>query len=231
MEMHLQPLATACFVSGEPFADGARVASFLVRNDKMEIVRYDVLEPHAAGFAPEGYVACSWVQLYKPRRAGENPDRALKLTAESLFVALTDPTTEPSPENTRLVQFLALMLERKKILRPRGRTADGLRNRYEHAKTKQIFEVPGGELTPEFFVAVQEQLSVLVGAPKPKAQSAAAAPAGPAGEKPAETPAAPAEPAAAPVDAEPAATPAESGTAAPVEEGRAAPPSEGAPAA
>ena len=38
-----------------------------------------------------------------------------------------------------------------------------------------------GELTPEFFVAVQEQLSVLVGAPKPKAapeiQSAPAVPA------------------------------------------------------
>ena len=30
-----------------------------------------------------------------------------------------------------------------------------------------------GELTPEFFVAVQEQLSVLVGSPKPKAGGAA----------------------------------------------------------
>ena len=71
------------------------------------------------------------------------------------------------------MQFLALMLERKKILRPRGRTADDARNRYEHAKSKAIFEVPAGELTPEFFVAVQEQLSVLVGVPK----SAASAPA------------------------------------------------------
>lgn len=168
MEMHLQPLATTCFVSGEPFIEGVRVASHLVRNARMEIVRYDVLETHAAEFAPEGFVACRWVQHYKPRRAGENPDRALKLTAENLFVTLADPTTEPTPENTRLVQFLALMLERKRILRPRGRSADDERNRFEHAKTKQIFEVPAGELTAEFFVAVQEQLSVLVGAPKPK---------------------------------------------------------------
>jgi hypothetical protein len=167
MEMHLQPLATTCFVSGETFVDGARVASFLVRSGAaLEIVRYDLLEGHAAAFAPEGFVACSWVHAYKVRRSGENPDRALKLTAENLFVALADPTTEPTPENTRLVQFLALMLERKKILRPRGRSADGARNRFEHAKSKAIFEVPAGELTPEFFVAVQEQLSVLVGAPK-----------------------------------------------------------------
>ena len=167
MEMHLQPLATTCFVSGERFVDGARVASFLVRSGAaLEIVRYDLLEAHAATFTPDGFVACSWVHAYKARRAGENPDRALKLTAENLFVALADPTTEPTPENTRLVQFLALMLERKKILRPRGRSADGARNRYEHAKSKAIFEVPAGELTAEFFVAVQEQLSVLVGSPK-----------------------------------------------------------------
>lgn len=175
MEMQLQPLATTCAVSGESFVEGARVASYLVRvGAALEIVRYDVLEAHAAGFAPEGYVACRWVQAFKPRRAGENPDRALKLTAENLFVTLADPTTEPTPENTRLVRFLALMLERKKILRPRGRSADGQRLRFEHAKSKAIFEVSADELTPEFFVAVQEQLSVLVGAPKPKDPAAAA---------------------------------------------------------
>jgi hypothetical protein len=175
MEMHLQPLASACSVSGEPFVEGARVASYLVRSGAaLEIVRYDVLENHVANFTPNGVVACKWVHAFKPRRAGENPDRALKLTAESLFVTLADPTTEPTPENTRLVQFLALMLERKRILKPKGRSADGARNRYEHAKSKAIFEVPAGELTPEFFVAVQEQLSVLVGAPKVKPDSVAA---------------------------------------------------------
>ena len=181
MEMNLQPLATTCFVSGEPFVEGARVASYLVRMANLEIVRHDVLEAHVADFVPEGFVACRWVQPYKPRKAGENPDRALKLTAENLFATLADPTTEPTPENTRLLQFLALMLERKKILKPRGATADGLRTRYEHAKTKQIFEVPNGELTAEFFVAVQEQLTVLVGAPKPK-PGAAPAPAAPASD-------------------------------------------------
>lgn len=168
MEMHLQPLATSCFVSGEPFADGARVASYLVRTTTMEIVRYDVLETHTANFSPEGFVACRWVHPFKPRRNGENPDRELKLTAENLFFTLADPTIEPSPENVRLLQFLALMLERKKILRPKGRTADGERNVFEHAKTKQRLEVPAGELTSEFFIAVQEQLSVLVGVPKSK---------------------------------------------------------------
>src|SRR5436190_24122313 len=104
MEMHLQPLASTCFLSGEPFVEGARVASYLVRQGAaLEIARYDMLETQAANFAPDGYVACKWVQVFKPRRAGENPDRALKLTAENLFLTLADSTTEPTPENTRLL--------------------------------------------------------------------------------------------------------------------------------
>jgi len=168
MEMHLQPLATACAVSGEPFVEGARVASFLVRATTMEVVRYDLLEAHAGGFTPEGFVACRWVHVFKPRKPGDTTEKDLKLTAETLFTTLADPLTEQTEESTRLLQFLALMLERKKVLRPKGKTADRERNLYEHAKTKQMFEVPVGELTAEFFVAVQEQLSVLVGSPKPK---------------------------------------------------------------
>jgi hypothetical protein len=175
MDLHLQPLATTCFVSGEPFTEGARVASFLVRvGAAMEIVRYDVLESKTEGFSPEGVLACKWVHPFKPRRAGENPDKALKLTAESLFVTLADPTTERTPENVRLVQFLALMLERKRIIRLKGKSADGEWLRYEHAKSKALFEVSADELTPEFFVAVQEQLSVLVGGPKAASPSVVA---------------------------------------------------------
>ena len=176
--MSLQPLASTCFVTGQAFAEGDAVASYLVRNANLEIVRHDVLASQAAAFAPAGFVACSWVHPYKARKAGENSDRTLKLNAETLFLALADPATEPNAENVRLVQFLAFMLERKKLLRPKGRSADGANDVYEHAKTKTLYQVPKGELTPEFFVQVQAQLSVLVGEPKPKA----AAPAPAAGE-------------------------------------------------
>jgi hypothetical protein len=181
MELQLQPLASACHVSGQPFVEGNRVASQLVTLKSGEIMRYDFLEAEAGKFTVEGSIVCRWVQVFKPRRANENPDRALKLTAETLFITLADPTAETTPENTRLVQFLALMLERKRVIRQKGRTADGRRNIFEHAKTKQFFEVPVGELTPEFFIQVQAQLGMLVGEPKAKpevaGQSAVVAPA------------------------------------------------------
>jgi len=164
--MNLQPTASTCFVSGQAFAEGERVASFLVRGPALEIMRYDVGEPAAVDFRPEGTVACRWVHGFKPRAKEENADRAMKLTAENLFLTLSDPATEPTPETVRLVQFLALMLERKRLLRPKGLTADGTRRVYEHARSKERHEVPVGELDQAFFIAIQEQLSVLVGPPR-----------------------------------------------------------------
>jgi len=171
--LQLQPLATACFVSNQPFVEGNRVASYLVRAKTGEVVRYDLQETASQGFTPEGVLVCRWVHVFKPRKVNENPERELKLTAETLFLTLADPATELSSDSARLVQFLALMLERKRVLRPKGRSATGNRNVFEHIKTKQLFEIPAGELTPDFFVQVQEQLSVLVGSP---VKSAAAAP-------------------------------------------------------
>jgi hypothetical protein len=101
----------------------------------------------------------------------ENPEREMKLTAETLFLTLADPATELTTDSVRLLQFLALMLERKRVLRPKGLNADRTKNVYEHAKSKQLLEVPTGELTPEFFIQVQEQLSVIVGGPKTKSDT------------------------------------------------------------
>lgn len=173
MELNLQPSAPACFISGQPFAEGDRVASYLVRNAALEVMRFDLLDCESTDYQPEGSIACRWVQHFKPHVREANADRALKVTAENLFLTLADPATEQTPETVRLVQFLALMLERKRLLRPKGRTPDGERAIFEHTKTKQFFEVLLGELDPAFFVAIQEQLSVLVGPPRAKAEPVA----------------------------------------------------------
>jgi hypothetical protein len=166
MELNLQSLAPVCFLTREPFAAGDRIVSTLVRGSEFEVLRYDVLASRAEGFAPEGQVACRWVHVFKPKTADDNPERTLKLSAENLFLTLADPATEFTPENDRLVRFLALMLERKKVLKLRGRNADGTKDLYEHGRTKQVFEVTAGEMNQEFFTAVQGQLSILVGEPR-----------------------------------------------------------------
>lgn len=181
MELNLHPIATQCFVSGRAFDAGDRVASFLVRELSGEVARRDVLEsaiPPAAGADagtastgvvwPPPFIYCRWVTGFKPRAVEENSDRALKLTAENLFLTLADPAAEPNSANTPLLQFLALMLERKKLLKPRGFSADGSRQIFEHMPSHQNYEVPVGTLDDAFFLKIQEHLDVLVGAPKPK---------------------------------------------------------------
>ena len=170
MEMNLQALAPVCHLSGRPFAPGDRVVSYLLRTSANQVERRDVLAAEDGNFRPEGFVLCRWVHVFKPKPAEENPERLLKLTAENLFLTLADPANEPAPANAPLLQFLALMLERKRLLRARGRSADGERNLFEHLRTRQMYEIPAGDLTPEFFVKIREQLGVLVGGPVPGAE-------------------------------------------------------------
>lgn len=163
MEMILQPLAPVSRASSRPFAEGDRVVSLLVREPSGELVRHDLHAGEEGGFSPAGAVLCRWVQVVKPKPKAENPERALKLTAENLFLALTDPANEPDPENVPLLQFLALMLERKRLIRQRGRTPDGEGNLYEHLRTHRMVQLPIGDLSPEFFANLQGKLGALVG--------------------------------------------------------------------
>ncbi|MBP6864506.1 MAG: hypothetical protein KBC32_04460 [Candidatus Didemnitutus sp.] len=172
MELNLHPIATKCCVSGREFAEGDRVVCYLVREADGLTGRRDLLESEDANLPAPAEIYCRWVISYKPRRGEENADRALKLTAENLFLTLADPANPPNEANTPLLQFLALMMERKKILKPRGVSADGMKNIFEHMRLRQMYEIPAGDLNAEFFVKIQGQLDVLVGAPKKKPEEA-----------------------------------------------------------
>jgi hypothetical protein len=127
---------------------------------------------------PPAFVYCRWVTAYKPRR-DDNTALNLKLTAENLFLTLATPAgseasgEQPSAINTPLLQFLALMLDRKRLIKLRGLTEDGARQIYEHMPSHQLYEVPVGDLNVEFFQKIQEHLGVLVGTPKPKVEAPA----------------------------------------------------------
>ncbi len=172
MDLILQPSATQCAVTATPFQEGDRVVCFLGYGADGQVARWDLQASAEADFTLPDRTICRWVHVFKPRSKDDNPERTLKLGAETLFTTLCDPAAEVIEANTPLIQFLTLMLERKKLLRPKGLTADRARRIYEHTKTKQLYEVPVGELTPEFFMKVQEQLGVLVGEPKKKAEVA-----------------------------------------------------------
>ncbi len=169
MELNLHPIATKCCVSGREFAEHDRVVCFLVREENGLSGRRDLLESEIANLPPPAEVYCRWVVVFKPRLLQDNADRNLKLTAETLFLTLADPANPPSETNTPMLQFLALMLERKRLIKLRGVTDDKQRQIFEHMPSHQLYEIPVGNLDQSFFMKIQEQLGVLVGVPKPKA--------------------------------------------------------------
>ncbi len=166
MELQLKPPADICCVTQAAFQDGDRVVSFLVRDATTgEFLRSDCLAAHESAATFSGEVLCRWTRTYRPAVAQVNADRMLRLSADNLLLALTEDPDAPVEENGPLKQFLALMLERKRLVRARGLSADGTRRVYEHGRTKRMIEVPAGEMDDTFFMQMRDKLGMLLGAP------------------------------------------------------------------
>jgi hypothetical protein len=169
MELHLNSPAEACFITGAPFSEGDRVVSFLVRDEQGEYGRFDCLESREGETAPAGEILCRWTRTFKPPAEIVDHERDLKLTAESLFLSLTEeetPAGEPD-ENGDLKRFLALMLERKRVLKNRGTDSETGQVRYEYMPERRMINIPGGEMDVEFFVNMRDKLGVLLGEAEP----------------------------------------------------------------
>lgn len=166
MEFSLRSVGKVSSHGGRPFVPGNRVVSFLFRADDGELDRADVHADEVADFQPPKPPLCRWDhQIKDPTDLEAEARRAALLSAEELFFALHEAESEASnDENPEVAQdrrtlltLLTLLLERKRILKPRGR--GGI---YWHPGRKEEFRVSTVELTPELLLAVQDQLAQLV---------------------------------------------------------------------
>ena len=174
-EWNIQSRALQCAVSGRPFEKGERVYSALYWRDGQYVridlaaeawkARNDNIEPLSA-----------WQSDFVPP-APPPPETLKKDDAESLLRRLIAENA-PGTRNARYI--LALMLERKRVLRQIERQKqDGIAVLvYEHIPSSEVWliEDPGlklGELT-----AVQDEVSRLL-APVSEAPAAEPAPAQP----------------------------------------------------
>ncbi len=162
MDWQLKPLARHSVVSGEPFAIGERVVCVLYRGSSGEVERADMKESEADGFVRTLSVLGRWT-----REVGEVGEemrmaRAQALqNAEELFLSLCKGSGGEGDDKEMLKQILALLLERKRIVRPVGRPRDG-RQRYIHPRTKETFDISGAELAPDQLEPLRDKLEFLV---------------------------------------------------------------------
>ena len=162
----IQSRADRCEVSGEPFADGKPFFTLLYRDEKQDtLLRRDVseagwraLQRDPAAPAPFSFWRSKFTAPPPPVQ-----DALLNGDPQSLqrrFLA------ENLPGQRRAAYILALMLERKKLLRPTGACPDEKTGQkllfYEHAKTGEAFVGVDPSLRLDQIAEVQREVANLL---------------------------------------------------------------------
>lgn len=162
MEFSIKPVGEACAASGKPFEPGERVRSVLVRTPEGLVERIDLLESEEAELPVEARVLCRWTHRIKKRDTSEAEARQAALqSAEDVFISLFEKNDreEEDPETLatrdRLKFFLALQLERKRVLKPVGG------RRFRHTASGTVYPVPELEITPELVGEFSEEIALM----------------------------------------------------------------------
>lgn len=170
MEWNIQSRAHACQACGKPFQEKSAYHTFLVDSGRL-FERRDLCdgcwksEPERAR-ATHGFVS-HWQGIYLPPPAAP-PDPIQKDTAESLLRRLAE---QNDPAHAGVIYILAVMLERKRILKVKSQVfQEGHRIFvYEHAKSGDCFTIPDPALQLNQLEQVQRDVAALLqnsGAPE-----------------------------------------------------------------
>lgn len=164
-EWTIQARTDRCDVTGQPFADGEFFYTLLYRDRDDALSRRDVSaegwrQLKADKTVPRPF--SFWRSKFAPSPARE-PDALPKADAET---RLRRFLIENRPEHARAVYILALMLERKRVLRPTAARQDEASGRrllfYEHAATGETFVVPDPGLKLDQLEEVQREVGELL---------------------------------------------------------------------
>jgi hypothetical protein len=160
-EWTIQRRAERCAATGEPFRAGEYF--------------YTLLFDDAAGFRREDLSETAWqaraadapppFSFWRAKFEPPPPPPAEPLAKESAEDLLRRYMAESSPEHANARYILAVMLERKKMLKEVEcrETEQGGRVRiYEHTKTGELFVIPDPQLRLDQVADVQSQIAALL---------------------------------------------------------------------
>ena len=163
MDWQVKPIARTCAASGKELHVGDLVTCVVFKPLGGNIERLDVLKDHAASFQPEGILLGRWTREVKERGEEDQAQRAQLLASrEEFFLSLYEDPADPSGDKGVLKHILAMLLERKRIIKQVGAAAEGQLT-YVHAATKQAYLVPMIDLQPAHILQVSASLDMLVG--------------------------------------------------------------------
>lgn len=177
MEWHIQSRAHACQRSGRQFQDGETYHTLLL-DTKAGFERMDLCVEAFREASPElmaqSNLVSHWKGVYEAPPPVP-PEAIRKDDAESLLRRLLE---NRDPRHVASAFILAVMLERKRILRVKGQSRDSGRRIfvYEHPKSGDLFSIIDPDLQLHQLEAVQREVAHLLEHGLPEETSSASAP-------------------------------------------------------
>lgn len=166
-DWNIKSRSEACDATGRPFEEGEIFYTALLQDKGGSFRRIDLSEEAwnaRAGDPSAEPIFSSWRSKFEPP-APPPPEALRRDDAEGMLRQLME-SQDPAHKNTRYL--LAVMLERKRILRPRAAEGKDLLV-YEHASTGETFLIADPHLSLADLVAVQEEVSSLLSGLTPTA--------------------------------------------------------------
>ncbi|MFP4070121.1 MAG: hypothetical protein ACOC4K_05460 [Verrucomicrobiota bacterium] len=166
MDWQIKTIAKKSAVSETPFSPGDRVLCLVYKEaGEPELGRADLLESEAGDFRAPGEVLGRWVRVVKdPGDEGAQMKETMASAEDFFFSLYENEPTEPEAreESEVLKHLLALMLERKRILRALPPRRSEGEQAYLHVKLKKEVAVPVVEISPELMLKIEDTIGELI---------------------------------------------------------------------
>lgn len=164
MDWQIKTLSRKSSLSGDLFQPGDKAVSLIFVDDEAgELGRADLLESELEGFELPGQILGRWTRLIKdPDDESVSAGDAVASAEDFFFSLFENEQAGPTEESDMLKHLLALLLERKRVVRAVGaRQTSGIQ-RYRHVKTKQEIDVPIAEISRDLMVKIEDTLGDII---------------------------------------------------------------------
>lgn len=159
MSWEFQSISSSSALSRSTFLDGEQVVCLIYKNvEKGEIGRADIRAEEVDSFELPGELLGRWFQTVKKSENGKNTVQQKVASAEDFFLSLytSSDCSESCEETNALKYLLALMLERKRVIRVQGKRQHAGTQPYIHTRTKQTLDVPVVNISTDLMYRIQD---------------------------------------------------------------------------
>ncbi|MFP4157902.1 MAG: hypothetical protein ACLFU4_09825 [Opitutales bacterium] len=163
MEWQIKTISRKSSRSGEPFAPGDVAVSIIYLDAQEGVARADLHESELDEFELPGELLGRWRRVIKdPDEASVQAGETLASAEDFFFSLFENEMDAPTEERDMLKHLLALMLERKRVLRALGRRKGEASLTYLHVKSKTELTVPVRDMSRELMLKIEDTLGDLI---------------------------------------------------------------------